>query len=96
MSEGSSSLYTWQSIWRVALSHRRELIMANVIAVLAAVAAVPVPLLMPLLVDEVLLDQPASIVAGVNQVFPVEWQGPALYIFRYLRSRCCYVLAPYC
>jgi len=81
VSEGSSSIYTWQSIWRVALSHRRELIMANVIAVLAAVAAVPVPLLMPLLVDEVLLDQPASIVAGVNQVFPVEWQGPALYIF---------------
>nr|WP_235263708.1 ABC transporter ATP-binding protein [Nitrincola sp. A-D6] len=81
MSEGPSSIYTWQSIWRVALTHRRELILANVIAVLAAVAAVPVPLLMPLLVDEVLLDQPASIVAAVNRVFPVEWQGPALYIF---------------
>lgn len=81
MSEGSSSIYTWQSIWRVALAHRRELILANVIAVLAAVAAVPVPLLMPLLVDEVLLDQPASIVASVNHLFPVEWQGPALYIF---------------
>ena len=81
MSEGSSSIYTWQSIWRVALNHRRELILANVIAVLAAVAAVPVPLLMPLLVDEVLLDQPASIVAGVNRLFPVEWHGPALYIF---------------
>nr|WP_084154520.1 ABC transporter ATP-binding protein [Nitrincola lacisaponensis] len=55
--------------------------MANIIALLAAVAAVPVPLLMPLLVDEVLLDQPATLVAAVNQLVPAEWQGPAIYIF---------------
>ncbi|KDE39008.1 Lipid A export ATP-binding/permease protein MsbA [Nitrincola lacisaponensis] len=74
-------LYTWQSILQVALKHRRELVMANIIALLAAVAAVPVPLLMPLLVDEVLLDQPATLVAAVNQLVPAEWQGPAIYIF---------------
>lgn len=73
--------FTWHSIWRVALNHRRELILANVVALLAAVAAVPVPLLMPLLVDEVLLSQPGAIVAAVNQFFPPEWHGPALYIF---------------
>lgn len=74
-------LYTWQSILQVALNHRRELIMANIIALLAAIAAVPVPLLMPLLVDEVLLGQPATLVATVNQLVPAEWQGPAIYIF---------------
>lgn len=73
--------FTWHSIWRVALNHRRELIIANVVAILAAIASVPVPLLMPLLVDEVLLDQPGTIVAAVNHLFPTSWQGPALYIF---------------
>ncbi|WP_240775932.1 ABC transporter ATP-binding protein [Nitrincola schmidtii] len=73
--------FTWHSIWRVALKHRRELIIANVVALLAAIASVPVPLLMPLLVDEVLLDQPGAIVAAVNQLFPASWHGPALYIF---------------
>lgn len=74
-------LYTWQSILQVALNHRRELVMANIIALLASIAAVPVPLLMPLLVDEVLLGQPATLVATVNQLVPAEWQGPAIYIF---------------
>ncbi len=73
--------FTWHAIWRVALQHRKELVIANIVALLAAVAAVPVPLLMPLLVDEVLLDQPGAIVAMVNQLFPESWRGPALYIF---------------
>lgn len=73
--------FTWHSIWRVALNHRKELIIANLVALLAAIASVPVPLLMPLLVDEVLLDQPGAIVAAVNRFFPDTWQGPALYIF---------------
>lgn len=74
-------VFTWNSIWQVALNHRRELILANIVAVLAAVAAVPVPLLMPLLVDEVLLNQPGTIIATVDHFFPAAWQGPILYIF---------------
>jgi len=60
--------------------HRRELILANVIAVLGTLAAVPVPLLMPVLVDEVLLDQPGTAVRIMNGVFPAAWHGPVLYI----------------
>jgi ATP-binding cassette subfamily C protein len=60
--------------------HRRELVAANLIAILGALAAVPVPLLIPLLVDEVLLDQPGSAVAWMNSVFPEAWHGPVLYI----------------
>lgn len=72
--------YSWRYILNVALEHKKELYKANVIAVLAALASVPLPLFMPLLVDEVLLDQPGFIVAQLNSVFPPEWHGPVLYI----------------
>ena len=73
-------LYTWRYIFSVAQEHRSELAKANIIALLAAIASVPLPLFMPLLVDEVLLDQPGSIVNTVNQYIPDAWQSPTLYI----------------
>ena len=60
--------------------HRRELISANLIAILGAAVSVPIPLLIPLLVDEVLLNQPGSMVAALQQLFPSEWHGAILYI----------------
>lgn len=60
--------------------HRRELVAANLIAILGALSAVPVPLLIPLLVDEVLLEKPGAAVGFMNQLFPDSWHGPMLYI----------------
>ncbi len=60
--------------------HRRELILANLIAILGAIVSVPVPLLIPLLVDEVLLHKPGAAVHLMQQLFPAAWQGPVLYI----------------
>ncbi|MCG7947982.1 MAG: ABC transporter ATP-binding protein, partial [Candidatus Thiodiazotropha taylori] len=54
--------YRWSELTQMVFQHRRELIAANLIAILGAVAAVPVPLLIPLLVDEVLLNQPGTAV----------------------------------
>ncbi|EGW55838.1 putative ABC transporter ATP-binding protein YwjA [endosymbiont of Tevnia jerichonana (vent Tica)] len=64
----------------MVLRHRRELLAANLIAILGAIVAVPIPLLIPLLVDEVLLDQPGRAVAIMDQLFPSAWHGPFLYI----------------
>lgn len=72
--------YNWQYIRDIALEHKRELVMANMIALVATVASVPLPLLMPLLVDEVLLNQPGFIIATVDPWFPESWRGPTLYI----------------
>lgn len=69
---------------RMVLSHRKELITANIIAILGALVSVPVPLLMPLLVDEVLLNKPGTLVGWSHQLFPESWQGPALYILAVL------------
>ena len=58
--------YTWNYIYQNALEHKKELIHAHIIAILAALVSVPVPLLMPLLVDEVLLDKPGIAIATIN------------------------------
>ncbi|WP_246283092.1 ABC transporter ATP-binding protein [Marinifaba aquimaris] len=39
---------------------------------------------MPLLVDEVLLEKPASAVATMNQILPEAWHGPTAYILAIL------------
>jgi ATP-binding cassette subfamily C protein len=75
-----SAVYTWPEVIQMIASHRRELIAANLIAVLGALAAVPVPLLIPLLVDEVLLERPGAAVGFMNGLFPESWHGPVLYI----------------
>lgn len=68
------------SLWQVVKQHKKELILANLIAIIATVVSVPVPLLIPLLVDEVLLDQPGQLIAWSNALFPSDWHGPVLYI----------------
>ncbi len=75
-----SEAYTWSELIRKISRHRRELLLANLIAILGALVSVPVPLLIPLLVDEVLLDQPGASVDLMQSAFPEAWHGPVLYI----------------
>ena len=72
--------YNWQFLLRVALEHKRALLLANVVAVFAVLASVPIPLLFPLLVDEVLLQKPGQLLALIDGLFPPSWGGPAFYI----------------
>lgn len=72
--------YSWKTIYGIALEHKKELFNAHWIAILATIASVPVPLLMPLLVDEVLLNNPAQITSTINLIIPIEWQQPIIYI----------------
>ena len=82
--QNQSINYAWPYLYRIALEHKRELSVAHVIAILAPLASVPVPLLMPLLVDEVLLDKPGVIIGTINSFFPESWYGPVLYILAIL------------
>ena len=72
--------YSWRYILAIALKHKKQLIAAHIIAIFATIVSVPLPLLMPLLVDEVLLNKPATVVKIVNSITPIEWQSPLLYI----------------
>jgi ATP-binding cassette subfamily C protein len=73
-------VFDWQGVRRMALGHRRELVQAHLLALLATLLAVPLPLMMPLLVDEVLLGQPATLVGTMDRLFPAAWHGPLLYV----------------
>jgi len=72
--------YSWRYILAIALKHKKQLIAAHIIAIFATIMSVPLPLLMPLLVDEVLLNKPATVVKIVDSITPIEWQSPLLYI----------------
>lgn len=61
--------------------HRNKLIFANVIALIATLISVPIPLLMPLMVDEVLLNQPGTGLKVMNQLLPDSMQTATGYIF---------------
>ncbi|USD33918.1 MULTISPECIES: ABC transporter ATP-binding protein [Vibrio] len=61
--------------------HKSKLVLANIIALIATLVSVPIPLLMPLMVDEVLLNQPATGLELMNKVLPVSMHTPTGYIF---------------
>ncbi|MCF2858808.1 ABC transporter ATP-binding protein/permease [Pseudoalteromonas sp. SMS1] len=77
---------TWKEIQRQVLAHKKPLVLAHFIALLAALVSVPIPLMMPLLVDEVLLEKPGIAVDTMNQLLPPQWHGPAGYILAILAA----------
>lgn len=72
--------YSWQRIFQLVKQHKRLLIKAHIIALFATLATVPLPLLLPLLVDEVLLNQPSWIVASLQAIAPESWYSALYYI----------------
>ena len=71
---------SWAEIRRLAQHHNKALWTANGVAVLAALCSVPIPLLLPLLVDEVLLGHGDAALKWMNNLLPVSWQVAAGYI----------------
>ncbi|MBT8129681.1 MAG: ABC transporter ATP-binding protein/permease [Gammaproteobacteria bacterium] len=70
----------WSYILDIVRQHKSKLVAANIIAIMSALLSVPVPMLMPMMVDEVLLDKPGEIVAFLESLLPVGWQGPIAFI----------------
>ncbi|WP_299827179.1 ABC transporter ATP-binding protein [Pseudomonas sp.] len=71
---------SWAEIRRLALHHRKSLWIANGVAVLATLCSVPIPLLLPLLVDEVLLGHGDSALKFMNHFLPDGLQKAVGYI----------------
>lgn len=72
--------YTWRDIFGLALKHKPRLVRANLLAIMATVMSVPVPLLLPVLVDEVLLDEPGAVLPVMDSILPGSWETPVVYI----------------
>ncbi|VXB85411.1 ABC transporter ATP-binding protein [Pseudomonas sp. 8AS] len=71
---------SWAQIRQLALRHRKALLLANLVAVFATLCSVPIPLLLPLLVDEVLLGDGTAALRVMDRFLPAAWEGAAGYI----------------
>ncbi|WP_072054520.1 ABC transporter ATP-binding protein [Aliivibrio fischeri] len=80
MSSTITSTINCNWLLRQAKNYKTRLVAANVIAIIATLISVPIPLLMPLMVDEVLLHKPASGVETLNHLLPTAWQNATGYI----------------
>lgn len=56
-----TALLTFKILFSLMLRYKRSLILGNVIAILATLISIPIPLLIPLMVDEVLLKKGGAI-----------------------------------
>ncbi|OCH18851.1 ABC transporter ATP-binding protein [Aliivibrio sp. 1S165] len=80
MSSIISSTINWNWLLRQAKTYKKRLVAANAVAIIATLISVPIPLFMPLMVDEVLLNKPSTGVELLNKLLPTAWQGPIGYI----------------
>lgn len=80
MNKNSDNTINWTWLLKQAQKHKKRLYAANFVAILATLVSVPIPLMMPLMVDEVLLDKPAGGVDVLNYFLPESLQQPASYI----------------
>ena len=63
------TLYTFKTLFHEIKHYKKELIFANMIAFLAVLVNTPVPLLMPMLVDEVLLGKKGFVTQSIDALF---------------------------
>ncbi|MBX9913936.1 MAG: ABC transporter ATP-binding protein/permease [Pseudomonadaceae bacterium] len=71
---------SWRQIRQLALQHKKPLIIANLVALLTTLCSVPIPLLLPLLVDEVLLGNGRAALQMMDRFLPVVAQQALGYI----------------
>ncbi|MDD2790991.1 MAG: ABC transporter ATP-binding protein [Sulfurimonas sp.] len=67
---------TIKSLFTLILKKRPALIYGQILTLLAILISVPIPLMLPVLVDEVLLDKPANFVHSIDYLFG---SGTAFY-----------------
>lgn len=71
-------MLTFKTLFSMMLRHKRSLVWGNIIAILATLISIPIPLLIPLMVDEVLLKKGGIVVDTINLFTP--FHEPLLYI----------------
>ncbi len=81
--------YTFKNIFQEVFTYKRELILANIIAILAVLVSLPIPLLIPYLIDEILLEKPAIMIESINTLFAPPHEA-YFYVFIALIASICF------
>ncbi|NEW60553.1 ABC transporter ATP-binding protein, partial [Sulfurovum sp. bin170] len=71
-------MITIKSILNDINEHKRVLILANFVAIIATLLSIPVPLLIPLLIDEIILGKGGWVTENIDQFFTIS--SPEYYI----------------
>lgn len=69
-----------KALLKLATRDKSPLIWGNLLGILAAVLSVPIPLLIPTLVDEVLLQKPGWLTHALTQILPLSLHSPIMII----------------
>ena len=72
--------FTWSSILKMALEHKGNFLSANVISVFAMLIYLPVPLIIPSLINEVILKQPGFFTKTLSHFLPLNVITPTLIL----------------
>jgi len=71
-----------KSIFYEISKHKKVLILANLVAILSTMLTIPVPLLIPLLIDEIILGKGGTITQTIDQYITIG--SPEYYILTVL------------
>lgn len=74
--------YTFKKIFTEIIKYKKELAFANLVALVSVVISTPIPLLMPVLVDEVLLNKPLHVVPFIDKFVGIK--EPYVYVIAML------------
>lgn len=74
----NAAMITFHSLFTMLLRHKRALVWGNGIALLATLVSIPIPLLIPVMVDEVLLKKGGVVTHTIDQVLSAH--HPLVYI----------------
>ncbi len=72
-------MYNFQILFSELKKYKKELILANILALFATLVGSFIPLLMPMLVDEILLNKPSYAVKSINAIFGEDLE-PFVYV----------------
>jgi ATP-binding cassette subfamily C protein len=72
------TMITFKTLFTMMLRYKRSLLWGNLIAILATIISIPIPLLIPLMVDEVLLKKGGGITSVIDRFTPLN--EPLVYI----------------
>jgi ATP-binding cassette subfamily C protein len=75
-----NSLFTWSSILKMSLEHKKNFALTNIVAVGKTLLSLPVPLIIPSLINEVLLKQPGFFTKILSRVLPEKLITPGLIL----------------
>ncbi len=63
---------SFKYIFKLILKDKKSLLIGQILTIIAIIVSVPIPLLLPLLVDEVLLNKPDFFVNNINELFGLQ------------------------